>query len=68
MSKHNEAMIRASGFYLTDYLDEELLEGDEDVLDEFVLAHAWEPFEHYEVNDLYKLIVELSDSFEELML
>ena len=68
MSKRNEALIRASGFYLTDHLTVELLEGDEDLLDAFIEDHLWEPFENWSSNTVYGEISKLADSFEELMI
>lgn len=68
MSKRNEALIRASGFYLTTHLDLDLLEGDQDELDEFLSNNLWEPFEYWAANSIYEEISKLADSFEELMI
>ena len=65
--KRTRALIRASGFYLTAHLTKELLDGDDDVLDEFISQNLWEPFEYWSANSVYKEISGLADSFEELM-
>ena len=65
--KHTTALIRASAFYLTGYLTEELLNGDEDELDSFIREHLWEPFEYWDVDNVYDQIEQLARSFEELM-
>ena len=68
MSKRNEALIRASGFYLTEHLTDKLLDGPEDELDVFIENHLWAPFECESANSVYSHISILADSFEELML
>ena len=68
MSKRNEALIRASGFYLTEHLTDKLLDGPEDELDVFIDDHLRAPFEYESPDYVYMRIRELADSFEELML
>ena len=67
-SKHDKAIIRASGFYLTEHLTVELINGPEDELDTFIENHLWEPFEDYSGDHVYGFIVDLAASFEELMI
>ena len=67
MTNQQRMLIRASGFYLTQHLTLELIEGDESDLTEFIGDHLWEPFENWPVEDVYELISELADSFEELI-
>lgn len=64
---HTQALIRASMFYLTRPLDEALLDGEEEVLDAFIVENAWEPFGYWEADDIYELIAELASSFEEFI-
>ena len=68
MSKRNEALIRASGVYLTTNLTDDLIDGPEDELDAFIADHLWAPFECESANSVYSHISILADSFEELML
>ena len=68
MSIRNAALIRASGFYLTEHLTDELLDGSGDELDEFIENHLWEPLEYESVDSVHSYISDLADSFEELML
>ena len=57
-----QAIIWASGFYLAVALPQESKDWDEDLTDSFILEHAWEPFEHYECDELWELITSLADS------
>lgn len=68
MNNRYEALIRASGFYLTTHLTEELLAGDIKHLDDFLENNKWEPFEQYTFDQVWVFIDELADSFEELMI
>jgi len=59
---NNERLIWASGFYLSDCLTEDLLNGDEVLLDEFISENLWIPFEYWSVDDVYEQIQQLADS------
>ncbi len=56
--------IEASGTFLTEHLTEELLNGDEGELNEFVDEHKWEPIENYEAENVIEMITQLGDSME----
>ena len=64
---NNERLIWASGFYLTDHLTEDLLNGDEELLDEFILENLWIPFEHWSANDVFEQIQQLADSLRSIL-
>jgi hypothetical protein len=57
-----DAMVWASGFFLTDNLDEEVLTGDEEDLEEFIRNNLWEPFEYWSVDNVYEQIESLANS------
>ena len=59
---NNQLIMWAADFYLTESLTEELLDGDENVLDEFLTMNAWEPFINWKPNDLYREITDLAES------
>ena len=67
MDNRTRALIRASGFYLTTPITQELLDGDVEVLDTFLEDNAWEPFEGWTAEVIFEYIYQLADSFEELM-
>ena len=71
--KHTEALIRASGFYLSECLTEKMIndvinEENIDIIDSFIERNKWVPFEYYSVDFIYEQIEQLANSFEELMM
>ncbi len=64
---NNERLIWASGFYLTDHLTEDLLNGSEALLDEFILENLWIPFEYWSADDVFEQIQQLADSLRSIL-
>jgi hypothetical protein len=62
----HEAMIKASGFYLMRPLTVQLLQGDKDEYNMFLLVNAWDYFNGDTANDLDSHIVELAETFIEV--
>ena len=66
---NNERVIWASGFYLTDHLTEDLLEGSEALLDEFIEENIWIPFKYWGfcADDVFEQIQQLADSLRSIL-
>ena len=61
----NKAMIKASGFVLCGHLTEDILQGEEWELDDFLIQNAWEPFENYSANEIWCHIEDIAQSIQE---
>lgn len=59
----SQAYVRASKFYLTKELPENILDLPSEEQDEFVEDHKWESFEYWSVHDVWELIEDLADEF-----
>ena len=53
--------IWASGFYLTEDLPKNFGKWSEKKLNQFLVDHAWQPFEHYEADYIWEQIERLAD-------
>ncbi|EGR0468613.1 hypothetical protein FG064_16575 [Vibrio cholerae] len=60
-------IIQASGTYLTEYLTQELIEGDEQKLYNFIDDHKWQVVEDYEAKDVLEMIIDLAYSQQEFL-
>ena len=56
----SQAYVRASKFYLTEELPEDILDLPSEEQDEFVEDHRWQPFECWSVHDVWELIDDLA--------
>lgn len=63
---YNQAMILASGQYLTKSLPFEWLEWDDDEQNKFVEDNAWQPFENWDAKELFREISQLANIFLEV--
>lgn len=64
------AFIAASGQVLTEHLpenfDDEDWSNDEfDSIDEWIIRHAWEPFENYSANQLWEQIDSVANTLKD---
>ncbi len=59
---NNERLIWASGFYLSDNLTEDLLNGGEALLYEFISENLWIPLEGWSADNVFEEIQQLADS------
>ena len=50
------AITNASNFFLTESLPENWYEMDESDIDQFIMDHAWEPFECWEADAVFEII------------
>ena len=57
----SQAYVRASKFYLTEELPENILDLPSEEQDEFVEDHRWQPFECWSVHDVWELIDDLAE-------
>tara|TARA_R110000772_G_scaffold2839_1_gene10329 strand:- start:38039 stop:38458 length:420 start_codon:yes stop_codon:yes gene_type:complete len=57
----------ASGFYLTEHLPDDYDTWDDDILDEWMIAHAWEPFEFWTLGDVWDQITTLANATRDLL-
>ena len=55
----------ASGFYLTEHVDDDWFELDEEDQDEFLESHLWQPFEFYDARMISKEIASLAHWIQE---
>lgn len=53
---HEELMVVASRFFLTNPLPEQYYEWDEDEIEDFMKSNAWLPFETYSGFALFQII------------
>ena len=58
MAKMTEQQIfaRMSGHFLCQHLPDDWADWPEEKLDKFFEDNAWEPFEYWDVHDMYELI------------
>ena len=58
MTKMTEEQIfaRMSGHFLCQHLPDDWADWPEEKLDKFFEDNAWEPFEYWDVHDMYELI------------
>ena len=56
----------ASEFYLCDPLPQDYLDMDDDDFNDFLEEHAWEPFEHFNADDINGCIEGLSHRMENI--
>ena len=59
---YEEVVMQVSGNYLTDYLPANWNKMEEKELDEFLENHSWEPFEYWDTNDVWELIMNAADT------
>tara|TARA_Y100000287_G_scaffold69598_1_gene55000 strand:+ start:249 stop:506 length:258 start_codon:yes stop_codon:yes gene_type:complete len=64
IAKH-EAMIWASGTFLTEHLPDEFEEWEEDDLYAHLVEFAWEPFDYYSGEQILELIDNLAWDFQQ---
>jgi DNA replication protein DnaC len=62
-----ERLIWASGFYLTDHFTEELLNGSNALVDEFISENLWVPFEYWSADDVFEQIQQLANSLRSIL-
>jgi len=55
----------ASGFYLTEHVDNDWFELEEEEQDEFLESHLWQPFEFYDARMISKEIASLAHWIQE---
>ena len=60
-TQNNLDLIWASGFYLTEDLPKNFGKWSEKKLNQFLVDHAWQPFEHYEADYIWEQIERLAD-------
>ena len=60
MSDKRKYIIKASGYYLTEHLDEEFFDWDGEKQKEFIREHAWEPFENEDPEVIMEHIYSMS--------
>ena len=61
----NEAIIWASGHYLTEHFPEEWVEWEEKNIYHHISSLIWEPFEYYPPEKVWEYIQNLADDFEQ---
>ena len=66
-AKHTEIFARMSGHLLASHLPNNWDEWNEERLDQFLSDNHWEPFEYYDVNDVYGMIDALTIDVMNLM-
>lgn len=64
---YNELMSRMSKHILTEELPHDWSEMPSAELDEFLVAHAWEPFQFMDGPELYEMIDSLATDVENLL-
>jgi len=63
MMTRNNALLRASQFYLCEGLPLNFHEFTDVQLYDFIETYAWEPFKGYDPEDLFTLITALAEEF-----
>ena len=63
----NEALIWASGHFLTNHFPEDFKDWEEEQVYEFILDNVWQPFEGYSAEDVWENIDNLACDFKETM-
>lgn len=63
----DEIFARMSGYYLTSFLPPEWVDWDDEQIDEFFEEHAWEPFEHWPVDEVFSQISSVTDEVIRLL-
>lgn len=61
---HKQAIIFASGHYLTEHLPDEYDEWTDEELDSHLLEFVWEPFEYYSGEQIWEFIEHLAYDFK----
>ena len=62
---HKEAIIFASGHYLTEHLPDEYDEWTDEELDSHLLEFVWQPFEYHSAEQIWEHIENLAYDFKE---
>ena len=63
-ARTKQDLMFASGFYLFEHLPEEFTSWSEEELDEWLVLHAWEPFQDYDAEFLWQQITALNDGMQ----
>jgi len=66
-AKHTEIFARMSANFLATPLPSDWDTWEEEKLDNFLSDNHWEPFEYWDVNDVYELIDQLTIDVMNLM-
>jgi len=64
--KKNEAMIKASGIYLTKLLPENFNTMEDHEIDSFIEENLWQPYESMHVDFIWEEIDDLSDTIRDV--
>ena len=62
---HKQAIIFASGHYLTEHLPDEYDEWTDEELDSHLLEFVWQPFEYHSAEQIWEHIENLAYDFKE---
>ena len=57
----DEIFARLSGYYLRSFLPPEWVDWDDEQIDEFFIENAWQPFEHWPVDEVFSQISSVTD-------
>ena len=63
---HNNAITKASGFYLSTILPDDWYKFEDDELKQYVMSNRWKPYETEDFDFIMELITELAQSFVEI--
>lgn len=65
--KYENAVVWASGHYLTEHLPENWIDWSDEELYSFITEHVWEPFENHDAPSVFEFIGQLADSVLKLI-
>ena len=64
---YEKIFARMSGHFLAAHLPDDWHEWEEEKLEQYMLDNHWEPFEYWDVHDMYELIDGLTVDVIDLM-
>ena len=65
--EEQKLIIRLSGHFLSEHLEDDFFELDDDKQMEYIKEYAWEPFEYHDPEDVYDLISSLAYDVMDIM-
>ena len=65
--QYEKLFIRMSGHFLSVHLPDDFFTYEEEDQMQFIVDHAWQPFEYYQPEDVYDLIDNLTGDVTRLM-
>ncbi len=60
---HYKHIARASAHFLTERLPDNWQDMSDPAVDQFMINHAWEPFERWDIQDVWELIEQIAMEF-----